>query len=167
MRKHIKKIQSMVKHPEYEKYNGAEELVKFQRMMAKDYPYYPIEEKDWGKMNEFVITIKGLEQLHILKRESIRGSCTPEDITLFIQLLELHATTNVSIERLRDHTKYLNFHIEDLMKTRYLPDLVKEGLAMANDDYNPILSQVRMVWGTELIQECHKRNKQERYDELL
>lgn len=149
-------------HPEYEKYKTAEELVTYQRMMTKNYPYYPIEKENWSKMNETVITIKGLEQLHILKRQSVKGECTPEDAVLFIQLLELYATTNPTIERLREFTKYLNFHFNDLLKTMYLPNLINEGLAMVNESYDSNYRHIQLKWSTELIQECHRRNKEEK-----
>ena len=138
----------------YKELKTYDELVSFQRMMAKKYPYYPVKEENWGRMNEYVITIKGLEQLKILKSQTVMGNYTCEDITLFIALLELYASTNPSKERLQEHKKYLDFYFGDLLKTRYTPDLINEGLAIKNEKYDPKFREAWSVWSMNIINEC-------------
>lgn len=138
-----------------------EELVKFQRKMARDYPYYPIDVKDWNKMNELNISVKGLEQLSILKRQIIHGNYTSEDIVLFLRLLELYASTNPTHQRLRDYKKHHDLYFEHLLKTHYRSNLIKENLAVKNTKYNPKFREQWNTWQSNIIKECYRLGKME------
>ena len=137
------------------------DLVTYQRKMAKEYPYYPIKPEDWGKLNELTISVKGLEQLQILKRQTIMGNSSPEDIELLITLLDLYALANPKDERIRDWKKNLDFHFNTLLKTNYFPDLVKKGLAIKNEKYDPKFRKLWNEWGNNLIQRCYRLAKKE------
>ena len=143
----------------------SDNLVSFQRWMAKEYPYYPVQEKDWDKMNEDVISVRGLEQLKILKTQIIMGNYTHEDIVLLIALMELYASTNPSKERLREHKKFLDFYFNDLLKTRYRTNLIKEGLAVKNEKYNPKFRKQWDSWSMNIIKECYRLKKLEEQNE--
>jgi hypothetical protein len=78
------------------------------------------------------ISVKGLEQLKILKRQTILGNSTSEEITLMVNLLELYATTNPSKKNIQNWKKHLDFYFEIILKIHYNPDLVQEGLAVKN-----------------------------------
>ena len=61
----------------YTEIKSYDELVTFQRMMARDYPYFPIAPKDWDKLQPETITVKGLERLEILRSLIKMGKKTP------------------------------------------------------------------------------------------
>lgn len=140
-------------------------LVSFQRWMAKEYPYYPVQEKDWNKMNEYVISVRGLEQLKILKTQIIMGNYMREDIALLLSLMELYASTNPTKERLREKKKFLDFYFDDLLKTHYRTNLIKEGLAVKNPKYNRKFREQWHIFGTKLIHECYRLKKLEEQNE--
>ena len=145
----------------YDDIDSYDELVKFQRMMAKEYPYYPVDLKAWDKINEWNISVKGLEQLEILKRQTTMGNSTPEDTTLMVNLLELYASTNPTNENLKNWKKNLDFHFNTLRKTHYLPELVKEGLAIKNENYDPKFMKIINDWALGLIHRCHQLRREE------
>lgn len=137
------------------------DLVTYQRKMSKEYPYYPIKPEDWDKLNELTISVKGLEQLQILKRQTIMGNSNPEDIELLITLLDLYALANPKDERIRDWKKNLDFHFNTLWKTNYFPDLVKEGLVVKNEKYDPKFKKLWNEWRDNLIQRCYQLAEKE------
>lgn len=138
-----------------------DELVTFQRMVANQYPYYPIKMQDWKKMHYETITKQGLEQLFILKRQITLGKARPEDVVIYLRLLELYVCSNPSHERLKHHKKEIDFHFETLFKSMYNPDLIKEGLTIPNKDYDENLMIRHLQWFDRLIQECYRLSKVE------
>ena len=136
-----------------------DELVTYQRKMAKEYPFFPLEEKDWNIVKRYNISVKGLEQLEILRRQTILGKSAPEEITLMVSLMELYASTNPSKKNIQNWKKHLDFHFDILLKTHYNPDLVKEGLTVINEKYSEKKFLEFMKWGDDLIQRCYRLKK--------
>lgn len=136
-------------------------LVMYQRQMVKEYPYYPLEEKDWNKIQLEAITKKGLEQLEILRIQITMGRASSEDIVIYMRLLELYVCSNPSLNRARKYKKELDFHFDTLLKTYYFPDLIKEGLTIDNPNYSEERVKKFTIWGNDLIQRCYRLGREE------
>jgi len=148
---------------DYHEIKSYEKLVAFQRMMARDYPYYPIEPKDWDKLHSETLTVKGLEQLELLKSSIKMERSNSEEVRIYIILLELYVCSNPTIERLRDFKKEQDFHFSTIqgafvkhIKNMRFPDLKKEDLVISNKKYSKDLSFKMGNWGLDLIQECYR-----------
>jgi len=130
--------------------------------MIKDNPVFPVRVEDYDKLNEFVISVKGLEQITILKRQLTMGTATLEEKTILEHLLEIYATTNPSKEKLRDWKKHVDFMFNDLMKTHYLPDLVNEGLAVKNEKFDPKYREYWNIWTQTIVSKIYALQREER-----
>lgn len=137
------------------------DLVTYQRKMAKYYPYFPLQEKDWNKIQLEAITKKGLEQLEILRIQITMGRASSEDIVIYMRLLELYVCSNPSLNRIRKYKKELDFHFDTLLKTHYFPDLIKEGLVIDNPNYSEEKVKEFTIWGNDLIQRCYQLGEEE------
>lgn len=137
------------------------DLVTYQRQMTRDYPYYPLEEKDWNKIHYEAITKKGLEQLEILRIQITMGRASSEDIVIYMRLLELYVCNNPSLKRARRYKKELDFHFNILSKTHYFPDLIKEELTIDNSNYSKEKVKQFTIWGNDLIQRCYQLGREE------
>lgn len=139
----------------------SDQLIDYQRKMLKDNPVFPIRVDDYNKFNEYVITVKGLEQLHILKRQVIMGKATIEEITILERLLNIYAHTNPSKEKLREWKNHIDRYMRELMKTRFNPDLEKEGLAVKNDNFDPKYFEIWSIWNRTIVQKIYALQKEE------
>ena len=83
------------------------DLVMYQRKMAKYYPYFPLKEKDWNKIQLEAITKKGLEQLEILRIQITMGKASSEDIVIYMRLFEMYVCSNPSLNHARQYKKEL------------------------------------------------------------
>jgi len=137
------------------------DLVTYQRKMTKYYPYFPLQEKDWNKIQLEAITKKGLEQLEILRIQITMGRASSEDIVIYMRLLELYVCSNPSLNHARQYKKELDFHFDTLLKTHYFPDLIKEGLTIDNPNYGEEKVKEFTIWGNDLIQRCYQLGEEE------
>jgi len=131
-------------------------LVDYQRNKMKDNPYFPVNPQNYDKIEEYVITKKGLEELTILKRECIMGRGSDKQKALYIELLRLWATTNRSLDKLREWKKYLDMYVSDIIKARYSPDLEGEDYAMKNPNYNSKYMKSHNTWHKAVIAKCYE-----------
>lgn len=140
---------------------NSDQLIDYQRKMVKDNPVFPIRVEDYDKFNEYVITVKGLEQLHVLKRQVIMGKATLEDKTMLERLLNVYAHTNPSKEKLREWKSHVDRYMNDLMKTRYNPDLENEGLVERNPKYDGKYMTYWHIWTQTIVQKIYALQKEE------
>ena len=141
---------------------NSDKLIDYQRKMVKDNPVFPVRVEDYDKLNEFVISVKGLEQLHELKRLTLMGNATLEDKVLLERLLEVHASTNPSKERQRDWKQHIDLYFNDLMKSRYSPDLIYEGLLIKNEKFNPKYREYWNIWTQTIVSKIYALQRDER-----
>ncbi len=154
----------------YEHIKTYDELVTFQRMMTREYPYYPLEMKDWKKVSSQRITVEGLKQIPILKSKIIMGKNTKYDIDNYITLLKLYAESNPTKERLSNYQKENSLYfysgnmavnISENGKLRPELDLKALGYTEDNPLYDDKLSISMAMWGHKLILECYRIGKLE------
>lgn len=141
---------------------NSEDLVIYYNQKHRDNPVFPVRVEDYDKLSEFVITVKGLEQLHELKRLVLMGNATLEDKTLLERLLEIYALTNPSKERMRDWKDHIDWYMRDLMKCRYQPDLEQEGLAIKNENYDSKYRKYWNIWTQTIVSKIYELQREER-----
>lgn len=146
---------------EYEHIKTAEELVKYQIMMASEYPLHPVEMTDWNRLDPDIISVEGLKEIEIIRRKITMGKAKPWDIVIYLELLHLYAFSNPSNKRIRQWKKELNFHYNTILKTRYYPDLRNLGFTIFNKNYDEKLLFWHIKWGDDLIKECRRLAKLE------
>ncbi len=139
----------------------SDKLVDYQIRMVRDNPEFPVRVEDYDKLNEFVISVKGLEQLAALKRLTLMGNATLEDKTILERLLHTYATTNPSKENLREWKKYVDGYMKDLLQTCYNPDLIEEGLVIRNEKYDPKYRKYWHVWTQTIVPLIYKLQREE------
>jgi len=141
---------------------NSDELIGYQRKMVKDNPVFPVRVEDYDKLNEFVISVKGLEQITILKRLTLMGNATLEDKVLLERLLEAYASANPSKERQREWKRHVDWYFSDLMKSRYNPDLIQEGLVVKNENFNPKYREYWNIWTRTIVSKIYALQREEK-----
>ena len=132
-------------------------LVDYQRNKMKENPYFPVNPQNYDKIEELVITKKGLEELTILKRECIMGRGSDKQKALYIELLRLWATTNRSLDKLREWKKYLDMYVSDIIKIHYTPTAIwREGYAVKNPNYEPKYMKSHDTWHSAVVAKCYE-----------
>ncbi len=157
---------------DYHSIKSYDELVTFQRMMTREYPFYPVEKKDWNKLFPETITVEGLKQIPILKKKIVMGEASKIDIVNYLDLLNLYICNNPTLQRLRDYQKENTHYFysgliswteryDSEMRLKDESNLVKLGWTQDNKLYDKKLSLSMANWGTELIQHCYKLREAE------
>ena len=130
-------------------------ICNYQRQKMKENPFFPVKPEDFDKFEEISITIEGLKQLETLKHKCIMGRATIEKKIDCIDLMRIYATTNKSLTALKEWKKYIDRYFDELLKTRYVSDLLKDDFAMQNLKYDPKYMKSHETWFFTVVKKCY------------